>query len=106
MRFTGCKPRRYRSPVQPDRQPVIGTACPVGQVLPRSQPQGPRETDLMSCPICSKDTDEKYRPFCCKRCADIDLGKWFNENYSLPADDAPLPEDEAQFPEDTRARLH
>ncbi|MGB7260607.1 MAG: DNA gyrase inhibitor YacG, partial [Albidovulum sp.] len=24
----------------------------------------------MACPICHKDTDIKYRPFCSKRCAD------------------------------------
>ena len=27
----------------------------------------------------------KYRPFCCKRCADIDLGNWFNEKYRFEA---------------------
>lgn len=40
----------------------------------------------MKCPICKKDfTDMKYRPFCSKRCADIDLGNWFNEKYSFEA---------------------
>lgn len=39
----------------------------------------------MACPICQKDTEKAYRPFCSKRCADIDLGKWFNEEYSTPA---------------------
>jgi len=40
----------------------------------------------MKCPICKKDfTDTKYRPFCSKRCADIDLGNWFNEKYRFEA---------------------
>lgn len=40
----------------------------------------------MKCPICKKEvTDKKYRPFCSKRCADIDLGNWFNEKYSFAA---------------------
>ncbi len=40
----------------------------------------------MKCPICKKDvTDTKYKPFCSKRCADIDLGNWFNEKYSFEA---------------------
>ena len=40
----------------------------------------------MKCPICKKElTDMKYRPFCCKRCADIDLGNWFNEKYRCEA---------------------
>ena len=39
----------------------------------------------MSCPICSKNTDQKFKPFCSKRCADVDLGKWLNESYAIPA---------------------
>jgi len=36
------------------------------------------------CPICSKPTVQDYRPFCSKRCADIDLGKWLGGGYSIP----------------------
>ena len=39
----------------------------------------------MSCPICSKDTVQSYRPFCSKRCADIDLGKWMTGAYAVPS---------------------
>ncbi|WP_039017376.1 DNA gyrase inhibitor YacG [Halocynthiibacter namhaensis] len=35
------------------------------------------------CPICQIASDEKYRPFCSKRCADIDLGRWFDGTYTL-----------------------
>lgn len=41
----------------------------------------------MSCPICGKPTDTKYRPFCSKRCADVDLGRWLGGHYRVPADD-------------------
>ena len=41
----------------------------------------------MTCPICNKETEVKYRPFCSKRCADIDLGKWFNGAYASPAEE-------------------
>ena len=44
----------------------------------------------MSCPICGKATDPKYRPFCSKRCADVDLSKWFSGSYAVPSDN---PED-------------
>lgn len=37
------------------------------------------------CPICQNPADEKYRPFCSKHCADIDLGRWFSEGYAIPA---------------------
>lgn len=40
----------------------------------------------MTCPICQKDTDPKYRPFCGKRCADIDLGRWLTGSYVIPGD--------------------
>ncbi len=39
----------------------------------------------MACPICQKPAIEKYRPFCSKRCADVDLGRWFNGSYAIPA---------------------
>ena len=40
----------------------------------------------MSCPICQSDSDAKYRPFCSKRCADVDLARWFNGGYSVPSE--------------------
>lgn len=30
-----------------------------------------------------------YRPFCSKRCADVDLGRWLKESYRVPTDDGP-----------------
>ncbi|WP_439155899.1 DNA gyrase inhibitor YacG [Yoonia sp.] len=44
----------------------------------------------MTCPICDKPTDKKFRPFCSKRCADIDLGKWLTGSYAIASED---PED-------------
>ncbi|EEX16443.1 MAG: DNA gyrase inhibitor YacG [Salipiger thiooxidans] len=44
----------------------------------------------MSCPICGKPTETKYRPFCSKRCADVDLAKWVSGSYAIPSTD---PED-------------
>lgn len=39
----------------------------------------------MSCPICGEDTQQTFRPFCSKRCADIDLAKWLNGSYAVPS---------------------
>lgn len=39
------------------------------------------------CPICGKPADDEHRPFCSKRCADIDLGKWLGEGYRIPTDE-------------------
>lgn len=44
----------------------------------------------MACPICSKKTVQDYRPFCSRRCADVDLARWLNESYAVPSND---PED-------------
>ena len=47
----------------------------------------------MSCPICRKETNKAFRPFCSKRCADLDLAKWFSGDYAVPSCD---PEDAEQ----------
>ena len=36
------------------------------------------------CPICRKPTDPVLRPFCSKRCADVDLQRWFTGRYAIP----------------------
>lgn len=41
----------------------------------------------MSCPICGRPTLETYRPFCSKRCSEVDLGRWITGAYAIPADD-------------------
>ncbi len=35
------------------------------------------------CPICGKPTVLALRPFCSKRCADIDLGRWLGGRYAV-----------------------
>jgi uncharacterized protein len=41
------------------------------------------------CPACGKKAvyapENKYRPFCCERCATLDLGAWADEKYAVPA---------------------
>lgn len=54
----------------------------------------------MSCPICGKETDPKYRPFCSKRCADVDLASWLNGSYVIPGD---IAEEEERAPADEPA---
>ncbi len=40
------------------------------------------------CPICGKPPAERFRPFCSKRCADIDLARWLGGTYAIPAAEA------------------
>ena len=36
------------------------------------------------CPICGKPADAVLRPFCSKRCADVDLHRWLSGVYVVP----------------------
>jgi endogenous inhibitor of DNA gyrase (YacG/DUF329 family) len=36
----------------------------------------------------------RFRPFCSRRCADIDLGRWFGEAYRIPVPDREDAEDD------------
>jgi endogenous inhibitor of DNA gyrase (YacG/DUF329 family) len=36
------------------------------------------------CPICKAAPNAKFLPFCSKRCADIDLSRWFSGSYTVP----------------------
>lgn len=42
----------------------------------------------MKCPICGKATSELYRPFCSRRCADVDLAHWLRGDYRIPGEPA------------------
>lgn len=46
-----------------------------------------------SCPTCRKPVrpraDNDAFPFCSSRCKQIDLGRWLDEKYRLPAEENP-----------------
>jgi uncharacterized protein len=39
------------------------------------------------CPICEAPTEQQYRPFCSRRCADVDLSRWLRGAYAIPVED-------------------
>ena len=47
------------------------------------------------CAICGKPVDPAFRPFCSKRCADVDLQRWFTGRYAIPAVENETAPDEA-----------
>ena len=48
------------------------------------------------CPICGRPAEAAFRPFCSKRCADVDLQRWLSGRYVVPAvEDEQGPQDEA-----------
>ena len=38
------------------------------------------------CVICGRPPEDAYRPFCSKRCADVDLQRWLSGAYVIPGD--------------------
>ena len=47
-------------------------------------PEAPRK-----CAVCGKEQDERFRPFCSRRCADVDLARWLKGGYAIPAVEPP-----------------
>jgi uncharacterized protein len=43
----------------------------------------------MACPICGKPTVPATRPFCSRRCADVDLARWLGGTYRVPTEQGP-----------------
>ncbi len=41
------------------------------------------------CPICGKPESAATRPFCSKRCANLDLGRWLKGDYRIPTEEQP-----------------
>lgn len=60
----------------------------------------------MSCPICARESDPKYRPFCSRRCADVDLAKWLGGGYAIPSDDPEDMEEAAQAAVEEERKTH
>ena len=46
-----------------------------------------RKTSGALCPLCRKPVDAAFKPFCSKRCADIDLNRWLKGVYAVPVKD-------------------
>lgn len=54
------------------------------------------------CPICGEPRRPEFRPFCSRRCRNVDLGRWFNEVYTVPAVDSVDDDDEEPDAEETQ----
>jgi endogenous inhibitor of DNA gyrase (YacG/DUF329 family) len=46
------------------------------------------------CAVCGKPQVERFRPFCSRRCADIDLHRWLSGAYEVPS----VEDDESEVP--------
>jgi hypothetical protein len=65
--------------------------------MAQSEPPAPGK-----CPICGRATQQEYRPFCSRRCADVDLSRWLRGAYAIP-DEAEDEDGERPEPQDGNA---
>ena len=52
-----------------------------------------RQKQKAKCPQCGAQPEKPHVPFCSRRCAQLDLGLWLNEEYRIPAHEAAEDED-------------
>ena len=48
------------------------------------------------CARCSAPVNPRTRPFCSQRCAEIDLGSWLTERYTVAGEERPADGDEPE----------
>lgn len=58
-----------------------------------------KAASLGRCPICRSPSVLRYRPFCSKRCADVDLARWLGGRYAIAGGNV----DEDEDGDDARA---
>ena len=66
-----------------------GEGKPGGEVIPLIRKK-------RSCPNCGQPAVARFRPFCSKRCADLDLGRWLKGSYRIPGETAPSDAEEEE----------
>jgi Uncharacterized protein conserved in bacteria len=87
--------------------PAEGPAAKSGATTPPAADAAPAAPMRRGrCPTCGAPTDPGFRPFCSKRCADVDLHRWFSGAYRIPVrgeaddEDGAPGDDPAGQPED------
>jgi uncharacterized protein len=57
--------------------------------MPEKQVSNEKKASKSVCPVCRGETADKYKPFCSKRCADVDLNRWLDGGYRIPTEERP-----------------
>ena len=56
------------------------------------------------CPQCGKPATTDYRPFCSKRCSDVDLARWLRGDYVIPGPEGEVDDEAPPNLDDDRDR--
>jgi uncharacterized protein len=59
-------------------------ACKAGAACGASHIPRMADAATKACPICGKTADEQFRPFCSRRCREVDLNRWLSGVYAVP----------------------
>jgi uncharacterized protein len=63
----------------------------------KEPPANDNAAETKRCPICRQPSQLRYKPFCSKRCADVDLNRWLTGKYAIPVEEGrDRPEDDAE----------
>ena len=62
-------------------------------------------SNTSKCPICGKPTVVAYKPFCSKKCADVDLNQWLVGNYRIAGSERVSESNDDEFGDDDRSGL-
>jgi endogenous inhibitor of DNA gyrase (YacG/DUF329 family) len=61
---------------------------------PQPSKARPRKAASPRCPTCGRPSDPAVKPFCSKRCREVDLARWLNGAYAIPVVEADEPDDD------------
>ena len=67
------------------------------------RPPAAAKPRLVRCPACGGDSvyasSNPFRPFCCERCKNLDLGAWASESFRVAEEDDPAAPDDFAPPQ-------
>ena len=63
---------------------------------PARKDANPRQSDAR-CAVCARPVMVEFRPFCSRRCADVDLGRWLTGEYRIPGPAQEEPENDDEL---------
>jgi endogenous inhibitor of DNA gyrase (YacG/DUF329 family) len=50
------------------------------------------------CPVCGKEAVTEFRPFCSRRCSEVDLNRWLSGVYRIETNEAPADAEKSPEP--------
>jgi hypothetical protein len=55
--------------------------------MTRTPPANDNAAGEKPCAFCGRPMQLRFKPFCSKRCADVDLNRWLTGKYAIPVEE-------------------